>query len=512
MKHITTCLALCLLTAQAAAQEGGFSTQKLISNAADRPKDVYAADLDGDGDLDVVSASASDDTVAWYENLGGGSIGPAQIVASDVDGAQSVYGGDLDGDGDEDLVSAGSSSNQIAWHENLGGGAFGPTQVLSTSGEFPADVFVVDLNGDGDVDVLAASLVDNKVAWYKNFGNGLFSGERVITTQAAAVVTVHAADLDGDGDADVLSGSFSDDKIAWYENLGNETFGPQQVISTDSTFPTSVFGADLDGDGDNDVLSASRDDAKVTWHRNLGGGSFAPGIEINDPFGIAGSRSAIPVDFDLDGDLDVVAIGSAAFNQVGWFENLGGGTFSSYLGIEPGNSQVIVGGRTLFAADLDQDGDPDLLTVAESNDNLSWYENQIPTAQTYGIGCGASVLDFQPTSVARIANSVTGRIDGVLDLTFVALGLSNSDSALGALPQDLAAFGLPGCDLYQSLDLFGLPTQSSAKAGAVDWSFPLPGEAALLGLHFYGQSYSLGVSAGTLEIGTSNGVDWQIGL
>ncbi len=76
-----------------------------------------AADLDGDGDTDVLSASFIDDIIAWYENEGNGNFGEQQIISTIADGAISVYVADLDNDGDFDVLSA--SSDKIIWFENL---------------------------------------------------------------------------------------------------------------------------------------------------------------------------------------------------------------------------------------------------------------------------------------------------------------------------------------------------------------------------------------------------------
>ena len=59
--------------------------QVVISTQADSAYSVYACDLDGDGDNDVISASLSDDKIAWYENLGGGSFGPQQVISTHAD-------------------------------------------------------------------------------------------------------------------------------------------------------------------------------------------------------------------------------------------------------------------------------------------------------------------------------------------------------------------------------------------------------------------------------------------
>jgi hypothetical protein len=122
-----------LLAEVAGAQSVFFGGQEVISTAADGAFSVYATDLDGDGDADVLSASLGDDKIAWYENLGAGAFGPQQVITTIADGAISVYATDLDGDGDQDVLSASNNDGKVAWYENLGGGAFGAQQVITTA-------------------------------------------------------------------------------------------------------------------------------------------------------------------------------------------------------------------------------------------------------------------------------------------------------------------------------------------------------------------------------------------
>ncbi|MCH8880447.1 MAG: VCBS repeat-containing protein [Planctomycetes bacterium] len=199
---------------------GVLFVEQIISTAADRPVSVFAADLDGDGDTDVLSASQIDDKIAWYENTDGlGSFGPQQIISTAADNAFSVFAADLDGDGDNDVLSASFSDDKIAWYENTDGlGSFGPQQIISTAADGARSVFAADLDGDGDSDVLSASVGDGKIAWYENTdGLGSFGPQQIITTTADGASSVFAADLDGDGDIEVLSASWYDDKIAWYQ-------------------------------------------------------------------------------------------------------------------------------------------------------------------------------------------------------------------------------------------------------------------------------------------------------
>ncbi|MFH1733859.1 MAG: VCBS repeat-containing protein, partial [bacterium] len=251
-----------------------FSDEIIITGQTYAANSIFSADLDGDGDHDLLSASSGDDKIAWYENIDGlGTFGPQQVITTSAGDAQSVYSADLDGDGDHDVLSASMYDDKIAWYENLDGqGTFGPQQVITTSANGAKSVFSADLDGDGDNDVLSASSGDDKIAWYENTdGLGTF-GPQLIIMSATDAVAVFSVDLDGDGDNDVLSASDWDDRIAWYENIdGQGRFGTQQIITTNTNGARSVFSTDLDGDGDNDVLSASSIDNKIAWFKNLDG-------------------------------------------------------------------------------------------------------------------------------------------------------------------------------------------------------------------------------------------------
>jgi hypothetical protein len=73
--------------------------------------------MDGDGDIDVLSASVYDDDIRWYENDGSQQF-TSRTIFSSANGAFSVYAIDIDDDGDIDVLSASSNDYAIRWYEN----------------------------------------------------------------------------------------------------------------------------------------------------------------------------------------------------------------------------------------------------------------------------------------------------------------------------------------------------------------------------------------------------------
>jgi FG-GAP-like repeat/GEVED domain len=354
------------------------SRQHVISphSGPNLPLSVFAADMDGDGDTDLLSASLDDRFgTEWYEN-----DGKQNFTRRDITGPGTrrgaVSAADMDGDGDMDVVSAEALGGYIDWYENQGNGGFSRRRV-SLNSPGVESVFVSDMDGDGDLDVLSAAEIGNKIAWYENEGNQQFMS-RTISENAIHASSVYAADVDGDGDTDVLSASVDDDKIAWYENDGNQNFA-LRVITEDADSAWSVYAADVDGDGDTDVLSASLDDDKIAWYENDGNQNFtARNINIpdpdSDPFNgtdgnANGARWVSAADMDGDGDTDVISA-SQFDNKIAWYENDGNQNFTART-----ISNVIFRARAAAVADVDGDGDLDVVSASYNGNFIAWHEN-----------------------------------------------------------------------------------------------------------------------------------------
>lgn len=184
-----------------------FSEENLLAGQADGPWSVYAADVDSDGDLDVLSASIYDDKIAWYESDGNENF-TTHVITTGADGADSVFAADVDSDGDLDVLSASVNDDKIAWYENDGNENF-TTHVITTGANGAQSVFAADVDSDGDLDVLSASANDDKIAWYENLNNsfdfdsdGNVDGTDLGLWQAGYGTTSGAKRSDGDADRD----------------------------------------------------------------------------------------------------------------------------------------------------------------------------------------------------------------------------------------------------------------------------------------------------------------------
>jgi len=368
-RKYTTFVTTCLATATTSPAQPYF-TRHDISLAADRAYAVLAADLDGDGDVDALSASYDDDSIRWYEN--DGTSAPhftSHVISAVADGAYSVFVADVDGDGDADVLSASALDNTVRWYENGGEAlpSFVP-HVITATLEFPTDVAAADLDRDGDLDVLSASYTNYGVEWYENDGATPPSfTRRGISLPTDGAYSIVVADIDGDGDADVLASV--NGTVCWYENNGHVPPAfVAHTVATDSA--RDVFAADLDGDHDIDLVAAMGYIDRVRWFENDGLSPPNFTTRTVDPL-VDGARSVTAVDIDNDGDVDVLSAGQFD-NAIRWHENNGE--------IPPAFTTNFISGTanrpwSVFAADCDGDGDADVLTASSENNAIRWYQN-----------------------------------------------------------------------------------------------------------------------------------------
>lgn len=489
-----------------------FGPQQTVTSSASGVRLGDAADIDQDGDLDLVFAAYFGGSVYWYENIDAqGSFGGQQLIASGIPGVNSVVAGDIDGDGDTDVVTAAYFDDSVNWYSNTDGqGGFGPALPLTSAANGAFSVHSADIDSDGDLDVLHTAIFDDEVALFFNAdGRGMFGSKQVIASGADQAIYVSTADLDVDSDLDVLSAWFGDNTAAWHENLdGLGSVGPPQLVSTSSMGIYSVAASDLNQDNAPDILVASANDNTVSWFENLDGlGNF--GLVQTITTSADGVNVAQAADFDGDGDQDVLSA-STLDSSIAWYENADGvGTF--------GSKQVITSSapiaRHAFPADLDGDGFQDVVWSSQQDDTVAWHKNNAFPTALVPYGCGVNPSDsLQPLSgTPTIGTSLVLGVDNPLgtqapgSLPFVGVSaLPDAAFPCGTL---LPGFGMAGGGAAGELLLNTAPPNlvqplffNGLWAGP---GFPapvlllIPSDPALVGASFYAQGLMVDLAPGT---------------
>jgi hypothetical protein len=347
-------------------------------------------DLDGDGDLDAVTANYGAVAAAWY-NAGDGTY-PISITLGYGYGWD-VALGDVDGDGDLDAVVAyrGGQVQQV-WF-NDGRGAF-PTWTTFGAGD-SRGVALGDLDGDGDLDAVTANNDQPQVV-FLNDGSGTFAEHETFGSGDSHDVAL--GDLDGDGDLDavVANGGNQAQKVCF--NDGSGAFTCSTSFGAGKT--QAVALGDVDDDGDLDaVLAGNNGDPQAVWF-NDSSGDFI----ISTTFGAGTSRGLALGDLDADGDLDAVVANYDGEPEEVWF-NDGTGSYPISRTFGRDDSWDVVLG------DVDADGDLDAVVAngwagqevwlngdaiyvdadaAGANDGSSWadayvhLQDALDEANTYG--------------------------------------------------------------------------------------------------------------------------------
>ena len=181
-------------------------TEHMVSGMYWDPFSVRVFDYDLDGDKDVFSAQGNPtNKLIVFDNDGNNLDFTDYIIDNSAPGINSIDVRDVNGDGDLDLLSASSTDGKISWYESSGGNFPSFTKkTVSTGVDGATYVFSGDYNGDGEMDVISTSTVDKKVSVYINDGSQGFNRIN-IGNQVDGADFVESGDLDGDGLAEIYA-------------------------------------------------------------------------------------------------------------------------------------------------------------------------------------------------------------------------------------------------------------------------------------------------------------------
>ncbi len=272
--------------------------------------DMAGADVNGDGNLDLVAAGPS-----VLLGNGDGTFQAAQSYSGG--GSQGIAVGDLNQDGNPDLISTTDGKRSVTVFLNRGDGTFGGGVAYRT-GTYNRAVEKGDFNRDGFLDMAAAgddgNAIDVSVLLGK--GNGKFRDVIVTRLPGFSGRDLAAADFDADGRLDLVVPLQGGDGLSVLHGKGNGTFDPP------ASYPMSgntlhVATGDLNGDGSQDIVAGNyvayrpNPGGNVTILYGNGSGAFTIGNVIPVAFGFG----VLVADINADSRSDIVADACVLLND-----------------------------------------------------------------------------------------------------------------------------------------------------------------------------------------------------
>jgi hypothetical protein len=397
---------------------------------------IFGTDMDGDGDTDVLGgAEGSQAVILWLNDGANPPVWTERVIDPAFISTEAVWGGDLDGDGRKDVVatSKGSSSVLAWWHNDGGNPPTWTKYVIRQPWGNTYEVCVGDMDLDGDLDILSTSCTSYEVAWWRNDGGTPLAWTfQVIGSGFGEAHSAWFADLDGDGDSDVVAAGSTANEIAWWRNEGGSPPSwTKTMIRSGFSGARSVRTGDIDRDGRIDVVGTCWG-GQVAWWRNDGGDPVAWTEHTVDAT-LSGGHSVGLEDLDGDGDLDVIAAGFTS-QLVRWYENQGGNPVAWTARTV---ATAYSGAAEVATADVDGDGDPDILGTSYYGNDFNWWE--VVEYRASG-ELTSSILDTQGSfPVASL--SWTGRLRAGTSLSFKVRGSGDPDD-LGSWSGDITTPGV----------------------------------------------------------------------
>lgn len=427
MRMLTVAALVAMSTSAVKAQMWQDHTQECVGVTGEWSNKIELADLDGDGRLDILVANGSgyatpgpvEPTRIW-QNLGNWTgAAPhcmevsAATVMSYMGQSRMIKAADVDGDGDLDLFTGGAYQTQAKLFLNNGGGTWTdasaqlPQQLTSIG-----DAELGDVDGDGDLDIVIVDwgtqgpgtpgYAGGPTRLYLNDGAGHFTIGSMPDQLIKWSWDITLADVDNDWDLDVLVSCKECTQSYLFTNDGAGHFTNRPDALPHFTNNYALEPMDVDGDGYLDLATINDgDNGENHLFINQRDGTFADETSARmttaaNPRNVD-DNAPVFLDVDDDGDADMLVASLSGPERL--LLNDGSGHFTLATGSAtpddtPGSLGIAVG-------DLDGDG---RLDVVQSQGEVAFPEK-------VQLASSAVAIDHQPPIVAvEHVSAATGRI------------------------------------------------------------------------------------------------------
>jgi len=377
-----------------------FVKSTIDASTSAEPYTIASGYLDGDAYLDLAVGSDVTGEVTWYKNNGDGTFATGIILTAVGPNALSYVEGltiaDINGDGDNDIIAASYVGGNLVWFENNGDDTFQPAVTISSSIAGAGTVIAANIDNDvnGYLDLIVTSYDGHSVVYFLGNGDGTFGTLRYVVpvTPGSGPGTMDIADFDDDGDLDVVVGFTGNGDVKLYDNRlipdgldgsGNVPFTAYtNNVDTGNGFLFSVIFADINDDSNLDIVRSDNNpgaNPAIAWYSNDISGTGTTFTETTIATTINRSAAIGVADFNNDSYNDlVVANGRATDNDFIWFTSNAIGGLGSEILIDDNSSAAF----DLEIQDFDNDGDLDIASISYLQDDVFIFKNDLFTLST----------------------------------------------------------------------------------------------------------------------------------
>ncbi len=384
------------------------SAQKLIFTKGTITKEpntkhIKLADLDKDGDLDILAHSTTN--VFWYKNRGNDNNFTKHTI-SNGSGINTVQVGYINSDDLLDIAIGGNSMEICYNNEN---GDFNCSVNINRSAEDNiTSISINDINADNEADILYTNtgVSMSNISAFLQYGGNFSAGSIMdIEIGITGATAIDSKDFNGVGDGNIDIVVAYDGGVKYYENNGNGEFTSK--IMSYYLNPASVFIADINKQNKLDVIVTHSDTNTIRWLSGtlipfIGGSIINERISYNN---ITNLSFASGVDMDGDGDIDVLSNSNEINGTMFWYENSGSGLIPTFTLQNIATVDNVIHTQS---GDIDNDGNMDIVALNIDGD-IYLYKNNTETLVTQI----PSPTDTNSTRFKDAGNDIIDKLTGL---------------------------------------------------------------------------------------------------